>query len=319
MRLTFLLLTAMLIADQKFEVASISEVTVGGHVGVREFSSDGKRVFFADGPSLWIADVATGSKRMLTTAAVTGFNALLSPDGQTIYAVRLDNQLFRIRMEGGAPEKLADGVSGWPHLSPDGKRLAFIRRDHVIDKNSGLPRPFADSLAVYDLQSRTERTVKRWEKTLIFLQAWSPDGDRVVLMDAHYGRPPVRFLMLSIANGAVTELSLPGDDVTDAFWPSGDAGLYALRQGPKDTDPLRIVNCRLPCNSWRTVYEGLPQFGASNVKLQSTADGLVLATTRRHTAETFLDNFLGIFLWKQPTAYVFYNELVLIRLRKKPD
>jgi TolB protein len=73
----------------------------------------------------------TGAEKRLTTAKGLDDGPEYSPDGRYVYfnSVRSGTmQLWRMRPDGTAPEPLtADGYNNWfPHLSPDGRQIAFI-------------------------------------------------------------------------------------------------------------------------------------------------------------------------------------------------
>ncbi|MEU7866638.1 biopolymer transporter Tol [Dactylosporangium sp. NPDC049140] len=105
-------------------------------------SPDGERLAFiglepAAGGTAMRADVFTmsaggGDYRRITDTDHPADGSEYSPDGRWLYfnteQFTGHAQLARVPVEGGAPERLrrSDTVDWFPHLSPDGRRAAFV-------------------------------------------------------------------------------------------------------------------------------------------------------------------------------------------------
>jgi dipeptidyl aminopeptidase/acylaminoacyl peptidase len=118
--------------------------------------------------------------------------------------------------------QLTSGVvrDGWPRLSPDGSRLAFIRSDPTHDD---VPA----SLVVLDMRTGATRTLRRRRYGSVGEVAWSPDGRRLAFTAEV---DPPRFLV-----GRV---------------PPVDAGRRRRRAGSAPDDPSPLAR-RITRADWR--------------------------------------------------------------------
>jgi hypothetical protein len=152
-------------------------------------------------------------RELATKVAVTRFAPRLavSPDSGTIY---FDNGRRSVRNEcpvngqgvdvieavsrtGGPVAEVTRGRS--PTLSPDGRRLAFLRPSDCFGNN--------DHLVVRDLASGTERSWDVAQADGEFrLPSWSPDGNHVAYQYAIGGDITARVL----------DVTAPGDDDTNS-------------------------------------------------------------------------------------------------------
>jgi serine/threonine protein kinase len=122
---------------QKQQGIRISRLTTTGTVGEAAISPNGKLVVYSAAVSgqegLWVKQIATGSNISIIAPDNVAYHGLtFSPDGDFIFAARIDprtkaTSLYKIPVLGGSASKLLDGVDGMPAISPDGKRIAFVR------------------------------------------------------------------------------------------------------------------------------------------------------------------------------------------------
>lgn len=107
-------------------------------------SPDGRYIAaITDDFRLAIHQIDTGSVLpLLPSSPHTSFWALtFSPDNNILYYIQAERNsgigiLYRIPTLGGKPMRLIDGVNGGLIVSPDGERLAFVRRDTATGKNA---------------------------------------------------------------------------------------------------------------------------------------------------------------------------------------
>jgi len=167
---------------------TIKKLTSSGKVANAVLSPDGKFFAYAehDKPnwqtSIRLGQVDGGSDVVLRPVAdvvyrVTDFSA----DGDWLYYTAsepraLDNAtLYKMPVLGGVPQKLAAGVSTYCILSPDEKRIAFVRNSKK-DKTSTL------IVAGTDDTNQRELTVRPFEKAFFpGSLSWSPDGKLIAL------------------------------------------------------------------------------------------------------------------------------------------
>ena len=109
-----------------------------------------------------------------------------SPDGGLIYYVCYDRNdphgaLYRIPVLGGPPTRLIGDFDSMFSLSPDGREVAFYRKDASRKE---------ESIVVAALDGSNERAlVTRSQSDTIFMgmPAWSPDGSLIAFAASEAG------------------------------------------------------------------------------------------------------------------------------------
>jgi len=172
-----------------FQSMNITPLTTSGDVDGVALSPDGKYLAYLrtgpDGTSLWVRQVATLSDVQVvppTTRAWGVINPVFAPGGDYLdfASSRPDGSttidLFQVPVLGGAPQLLIPDVNTPAAYSPDGKRIAVLRRE---------PARGETRLVVVAADGSTEKTlaVRRFEDREGFFAkptslgpAWSPDG-----------------------------------------------------------------------------------------------------------------------------------------------
>ena len=164
---------------EPFKNFSITKVTDTGNVAQVAISPDGSYILMLlqqNGlTSLQLHNLPTNSMAQVEPAADVEYNGMrFSPDGNLLYFVRSDpgndelKFLYRAPVLGGTPTKLADDVDALT-LSPDGRKVAFMRYDN--------PKAGEYQLIVKDLQTGSESVLANGsKKENMENPAWSPDG-----------------------------------------------------------------------------------------------------------------------------------------------
>ncbi len=177
---------------ERFRNIKVSKVTNNGKAGDAVVSPDGKYVVYVTGAegqqSIWIRHVATGSDKEIVAAADnTSYTGLtFSRDGNFLYYIQARDNLgvlYRIPFFGGLAVKLLEEVDSSISLSPDGKRLAFIRGD---------PEHGEDDLLIANSDGTSEQKLVSHKPAYLFPSAremrsawgpaWSPDGQTIAFM-----------------------------------------------------------------------------------------------------------------------------------------
>jgi len=124
----------------------MDRITLSGDVEAEAISPDGNVAAYvrrgAGRSSLWIKQLANGQANQLAalgTGHCPGMD--FSPDGKFLYYSLLQpfassGELYRISILGGESVLLLNDVSGAPVVSPDGRKIAFVRstmNTHGID------------------------------------------------------------------------------------------------------------------------------------------------------------------------------------------
>jgi serine/threonine protein kinase/Tol biopolymer transport system component len=163
---------------------AIAPLTSAGNVsGCVAISPDGRHVVYcteegSDG-ALWVRQVATGATVKLTAIAGrtigAGGSATFSPDGNFIYLRRAGEKvrgaLYVLPALGGEPRQVLTHIQGPVALSPDGKRLAFVRSDPVGGETALI---IANADGSGERKLHTGRVAENWVTP--WGPSWSSDG-----------------------------------------------------------------------------------------------------------------------------------------------
>jgi serine/threonine protein kinase len=162
-----------------FNSMQITRVPTRGEAVDAAISHDGKLLAYVvnegSGQSIWIRN-STGSSESAAVPPEPGEHSGLAfaRDESFLYYRRRgaedSGDLYRVPVKGGLPERVMGEVSGSVALSPDGKRLAFVRLK---------PSTWEASLVVSNTDGSGESTVAKLRRPYYFDQhsvAWSPDG-----------------------------------------------------------------------------------------------------------------------------------------------
>ncbi len=175
---------AYLLTDRKppatsFNSMRITRVPTRGEAADAAISPSGKLLAYVvnegSGQSVWLRNSSSATET-LAVAPETGEHSGLTfaPDESFLYyrkqGVEDSGDVYRVPLNGGRPERVMEEVSGAVALSPDGKRLAFVRLK---------PSTWEASLVVGNADGTAESTVAKLARPYYFDQhsvAWSPDG-----------------------------------------------------------------------------------------------------------------------------------------------
>jgi Tol biopolymer transport system component/DNA-binding winged helix-turn-helix (wHTH) protein len=172
-----------------FQDISISRLTTNGRVPMAAISPDGKYVSYIvkDGAheSLWLRQTATTSNVQIIPPAETMFlRPTFSPDGTQIYFVVYESSfvegatkigvLYRIPSLGGTPNKILEDIDSHIAISPDGKKISFIR-NFPAEKECALMIANTDGSEIRKL------TTRKFPENFSMPDgpSWSPDGKTI--------------------------------------------------------------------------------------------------------------------------------------------
>ena len=176
---------------------NIRRLTSDGHATQAVISPDGRYVAYvtadANGRTVWLEQAATGRTIPMVPPSPAMYAGIsFSRDGEHVYVTRYDSgalgTLYRVAILGGPLEPLVKDIDSRATLSPDGKRLAFVRDDF----NKG-----TSTVVVANADGRNQRPLAVFQMPDRAMQpAWSPDGSsiaviqqsRLVTIDAANGR-----------------------------------------------------------------------------------------------------------------------------------
>ncbi len=276
--------------------ARLRQVTFSGLDYQPSASRDGRLIAFRSlrggTAGIWVKQLSTGGERRLTSGedATPRFH----PSGDSVLFSRLSDtqvDLHRIGLLGEQPRRLvSDAFHGdW---SPDGNQIAFVR----------LIVPDA-LVAIYDLETGTERELFRVEGFALEHPRYSPDGrtvsvTRLPTTNAAGGQAQI---LIDVATGEASALPSPTGPaaMTGAAWTaSGDALIFGLAPnttGDRTGLPGRVVRQEIATGEVTTLFwaSGLfPQRGdgagfgvVERVGNDRVAVGLARVTTQLSEVE----------------------------------
>ncbi|MFL6332455.1 MAG: winged helix-turn-helix domain-containing protein [Pyrinomonadaceae bacterium] len=163
-------------AETAADEIEVSALTHTGTTGRAAISPDGRYIIYsvveAGRESLWLRQASASSAQQIVPPAKVEYLGLtFSRDGNHLYFVRAETNgsvraLYRLPALGGVATKLLDEVHSPVTLSPDGRRMAFVR-------NSGSQ----SALWIVNTDgSRQRQLASRPAPDGFKVPAWSPDG-----------------------------------------------------------------------------------------------------------------------------------------------
>lgn len=157
------------------EPLKFTRIADTGKTVTAAISPDGKYVVQAVSDtgkqSIWIRHLATNSSTQIVEPKTVDYPAMtFSKDGNYVYYVQNNGDLFRVPVLGGESQKLLARVNSGISFSPDGQRLAFVRR--ISSEES--------ALIIANVDGSGEKQIAVRRKPEFFVgPAWSPDGETI--------------------------------------------------------------------------------------------------------------------------------------------
>lgn len=189
-----------------FNAMHITRLPTRGETTDAAISPDGKLLAYVvnEGPgqSVWIRDSA-GANEIAAVPAEPGEHSgvSFSPNDAFLYYRRRGAEdtgdLYRVPVQGGAPQRVMGEVSGSATLSPDGRRIAFVRLN---------PSSWEASLVVSNADGSGEFTLATLRRPRYFDDhsvAWSPDGRSIACFAgeaAHYSEAVFHLVEVRLAD-----------------------------------------------------------------------------------------------------------------------
>ncbi len=265
-----------------FQTMKISRLTNNGQALDAAISPDGKYVVYelADSgqQSLWLRQVATASNVQIVPPGDVQYGGItFSNDGNFIYYVSQGKnafELYQMPVLGGAPRKLIWDIDSLVTLSPDGKRLAFLR---------GYPSEGHQALMVANLGGTSEQKLAIRKNPDFFFAAidapaWSPDG-RVIACPA--GTSGVEGSYMSVVEVRVEDGS--ARPLTPQRWwrvgrmawlPDGKGLIFSGQE--QESSPSQIWYISYPGGEVHRITNDLNDYHSVSL----TADGVALVTVQ---------------------------------------
>lgn len=213
------------VGAQASKIAPIEQIrfaslTDTGDVTHPTMSPDGKTFAFTrlegEQASVWIKQIATGQSLQILPPSSKGYRSLaFSSDGKYLYFRDETDpgDVYQASPFGGTPKKVADNVWSDFSVSPDGRQLAFVRRD---------PQRNALLLMLSEIDGGGERELGTRNPPAGYrggAPAWSPDGTKlaVTVGSTEEARPVP--LTVDVNSGTEAEVKTPQfRDISKILW-----------------------------------------------------------------------------------------------------
>lgn len=227
-----------------------------------------------DGESVWVKQVATGSTVRMLPPSSNGYRSLaFSPDGKYLFFRELADPgaIIQTTPYGGMQRKVGENAWSDFSVSPDGKRLAFLRRDTA--RNVSL-------MIVSNLDGTGERELATRPGGGGFrggAPAWSPDGERIVIAISSQKEPRPVLASVDTETGELNELPTPDwREISRCQWlPTGKQIVVAARSREEPTSQLWMMD--FPDGKVRRLTNDLEAYFWTSV----SADGKVFVTRQQ--------------------------------------
>jgi len=214
--------------SHSFEKIQLAKLTHDGSTRLAAISPDGSYVAYVrrqNQASLWVRQIATDSTVQLIAPLNEYYESLsYSPDGNYVYFTRARPgapehfDLYLIPSFGGVERRVLLDVNSALAFSPDGSRLAFLRRTR--DRH-------LSQIVVADSDGGGEHVLSSFQIAESFegAPAWSPNGKVIAVAARHEYSDALGAVLLTSLDGGKTE-SLPTKlVVTDVAWLPDGSGL----------------------------------------------------------------------------------------------
>jgi eukaryotic-like serine/threonine-protein kinase len=214
----------------------VSRVTASGKVIAATISRDGTFVAYVTADqgeqALWVKQMASGQTLQLISPRHVGYWGLsFGPDGSIYYveksAAAPTGTIFQISPLGGPSRAIVTGVDAPPAISPDGKRMAFLRAHWPAHPKS--------ALLVANLDGSNVKPLAIVEGPEMFVPiffagvSWAPDGESIATMIRNPEKARSRVVSVDVATGKLTTLADPGWRFAgQAAWLPDGSGLLAV-------------------------------------------------------------------------------------------
>lgn len=267
-----------------FQQADTTLVTTIGKATDAAISADGKHVVYVvtenGKQSLWLKQMPTASTVQIVPLAEVSYQGLaFSPDGNHIFYNVWDRkgvgEIYQIPVFGGVTQKVVHDCMPGVSVSPDGKRLAFVR---------GIARETSQALITVNMDGSNEKVIytQRNGKGWFISTAWSFDNESIactVGVAGNQGTGYMELVEFSAKDGTQRKIS-------EKKWMSVGGGLswlpykmgLLLTAGEQIQDATQLWYVDYESGEARQVTKNLTGF---NGGLSLTADGKSIVTVQQ--------------------------------------
>ena len=257
---------------KSFEGAVSSRQTNLGKVVDAAISPDGNYVVYVTDEgarqSLWLKQTATGSVVQIVAPSENVYQGLaISPDNVWVYFNVWDRksvgEIFRIPALGGAPQKIVHDCMPSVSVSPDGKRLTYVRSD---DRNKRY------LLLTINADGTDERELQSFPEAMAFSPLFAPDGKTIAV--GLFGGKDSRFSQLIEIPADGGEMKIVFKNEQNDFQPNRfvwlpDKSGFLITLTNSREFQSQIWQIDYPTGALRQITKDLNSYGSLSI----TADG----------------------------------------------
>jgi Tol biopolymer transport system component/DNA-binding winged helix-turn-helix (wHTH) protein len=240
-------------------------------------SPDGELLAFvrleAQEGSVWIKQIVTDSSKQILPPSRKGYRSLnFSPDGVYLYFREETDggAIYQTSILGGSLRRVANNVWSDFSISPDGQQIVFFRPN---------PTQTGQLLILANIDGSGEREISTRKAPLDYrgTPAWSPDGQRIVVMVGVQQNVLTKLLTVEISDGKETELKTPRwRAISRALWtPNGKYLIVSARETSEPTSQIWMLD--YPEGQVRRLTNDLEAY----FWLSLSADGRMLVTRQQ--------------------------------------
>jgi Tol biopolymer transport system component len=207
-------------------------------------------------------------------------NLSFTHDGNNIYFNKREkdglDSLYQMSVFGDMPRRVIEGFSTRAVLSPDDKRIAFIRGGFFESENS---------LVVANSDGSGEQVLATRKSPLNFYFggiAWTPDGKSITCVAGPHAQ---KLIKVPLEGGAEEVVNTPNwFSVINIEWlPEGTGLIVAARESR--TSPLQVWHLSYPSGAARRITNDFSNY--TNLSLSADASALIV-TKRDATSHIWL-------------------------------
>jgi Tol biopolymer transport system component len=259
----------------------IERLTASGQSRNAAVSPDGKYVAYTqmiEGRySIWIRQLTTNTNTEIVSPSDDIIGMAFSHSGEYLYFVAGDpSALYRVSLLGDVPTKILERLEGKFSLSPDDRRIAFIR----VSTNSNGQQEHALMIANSDGTNESKLLARQYPDKLD-APAWSPDGESIVCAygNSASGNQGMSLLEVRAVDGSTRELS--GEkffNIAKIVWLPQKTGLI-ISAAKKSEGYRQLWRVFYPSLQFTEITAGLSSF--SDLSLSRNGDKVVASQSTR--------------------------------------
>jgi eukaryotic-like serine/threonine-protein kinase len=259
---------------------NLKRLTATGKVPAGSISPDGTQLVYvvADGgrQSIWVRQILTSNQvQIVPPAEVTYINLSFTHDGNYIYFNKREkdgpDSLYQMPVSGGVARKMIENFATRVALSPDDRRIAFIRGVFFENENS---------LVVANNDGSEEQVLVTHKAPLNFYSGgitWTPDGKSITCVSGPHAQ---KLIQVPLDGGPEKLLKTPKwFSIIDVEWLRDNSGLIVAAREPSRTSPVQIWHLSYPGGEARKITNDFNNYPF----LSLSAEGNALIVIRRES------------------------------------